>query len=193
MRWCCGDLRQRCNQYIGTAAQLRCGVWTDLKAHEALLNFNWCHKEVNRSINLCILLFYLHSKTPFPSSHLAGDYPVTGQWECSHHWQLPATQWLHSWSTGWSLCYQQLTTVTTLHCHYPVTLWTLCLEGDWWNKAFCCVYVCELINISIVLPAFIQVHTYIAATKKGNEVWVFGIWVWKPHTPGRESAYENSS
>ena len=43
-----------------------------------------------------------------PNRH--SDYTVTGQWWCSHSWQLPAARWLHSWSQRW------------LHRHCVVTV-----------------------------------------------------------------------
>ena len=46
---------------------------------------------VNHSVTETTKLLFHQS----PIQH--SDYMVTGQWQCSHHWQLPAARWLHSW------------------------------------------------------------------------------------------------
>ena len=59
------------------------------------------------------LLFH---QSPTRNSH----YSVTGQWLCSHHWQLPVEQWLHrQWQPGHrsaGSCQR------SLHSHCPVTV-----------------------------------------------------------------------
>ena len=73
-----------------------------------------------------------------PTRH--SDYTVTGQWRCSHCWQLLAARWLHRWSIVWSPCCRQLTTVTTpsLSSHYEVTVPSgrLMAGGDSHVKAY---------------------------------------------------------
>ena len=58
------------------------------------------------------------------SPTLHSDYTVTGQWWCSHHWQLPAARWQHRWSPVWSPCCWQFTMVTTpsLSSHRVITV-----------------------------------------------------------------------
>ena len=62
-------------------------------------------------------------------SHLRGT--VTGQWQCSHCWQLPAAQWQ-------SPCWCQLTTLITLSLssHLVVTV----LHRWLMEKVFGCVF-----------------------------------------------------
>ena len=52
------------------------------------------------------------------------DYMVTGQWHCSHHWQLLAAWWLHS---HWQFSHHAAGSYQWwIHCYCPVKMLSLC-------------------------------------------------------------------
>ena len=77
MQWCCGDLRQRCNRYIGTATQLRWSM-NDLliainirKYNKYVSTFNSNGKGAGRMFNVA---------TPCSTRHFSSSHSKLRSW-----------------------------------------------------------------------------------------------------------------
>ena len=92
----------------GVHLEMCCDVTSILKV---LILGLWLARIMKDTIHITYTTkFLFHQST---TRH--GHYMVTGKWQSSHCWQLPAARWLHChWQLSQSLCCRQYSTVTTL-------------------------------------------------------------------------------
>ena len=65
------------------------------------------HGQFNRCLYSVFDYNYTTKLLLHQSPNRYNDYTVTGQWLCSHCWQLPAARWIHSWIHDWSTVYHR--------------------------------------------------------------------------------------